>query len=120
MATVDDWSLVDHLTSWITWGLGAVVGIISSAITATYFIATLKSDIEELQKRMDDNAMDKAELRKNLREVVHDLRNEFQKMHGDNQFIMKRIDEHLLRVESKTDQRFDQLIKFIVSRNGVD
>lgn len=114
---IDEWSLVDHLTSWVTWGIGGVVAIVSATITSTYFFTTIRNDIEDLQKRMDESAEDRAQLRKNLREVVHDLRNEFMKMHGDNQVLMKRIDDHVLRVDERASARFDQVINLIINRN---
>jgi septal ring factor EnvC (AmiA/AmiB activator) len=115
---VDEWGLIEHLTSWVTWVVGAVVAIVTSTITATYFITSLRNDIEELRKRMDDSVEDRETLRKNIREAVHDLRNEFHKMHGDNQVIMKKIDDHLVRVEARSDQRFDHVIQLLMRRDN--
>lgn len=102
---------------WITWGIGVFFSIISGIATGSYFVGATRKEIESLKDRVAEAAEHHADLKNDMRQIVHDLRNEMHKINsgaakvGDTQ----RIEAHLARQDERFETRFNQVMNVILN-----
>lgn len=100
-------------TDWILTLLGsAITGI----VTGAYFVGVTKSDIAALK-------LDRDELKRDMRQVVHELRNDLAGMAKANDVLrleshLNRQDEKIEKHHSENSRRYDDLMRAIMSRKA--
>lgn len=58
-----------------TWAISVLLSILSGAMTAGYVIGATRKDIQQLKRMVEESSMDRNELRREMREEIHQLLN---------------------------------------------
>ena len=108
---VDDWP------QWLTLVFSAALSILSGTAISGYFVGATRKELEALRERSDQAIIDRDQLRTDLRVVVHDIRQELQKVSSASVKVedARRIEAHLVRQDERLEAFRNQVVSMILS-----